>query len=385
MTTPGAPWGPPSPHDEPRPPAAVPGTDERQNWAPPTWTGQSQAYPEPHSGAWPPPSAGPADGQQWSPQGAVLPKVPVTATTYPQFWRAPGIPLWRPILATVLAAVGFFIVSGVVSLIVLIIEAQVSGTGLGELAGGLLKGRYTPGAILGNSLGLALIIPVTFLAAAVVGQRPGFLSSVAGKFRWGWFLRCALIAVPFLIVYLLFTIAVEGIGSLGLEVKPYSWWLLIGLLIVTPFQSAAEEYLLRGVLLRTVGSWFAADRVAFVVGAVVSSVVFTFLHGASDPWLNCFYFAMGMLLSWLAWRTGGLEASIAVHAVNNLLGMSFLPFQDLDTLFNRAAGAGNPVVLVQIVLLALSCLLIALAARRRGLQRTGPGAAPQEAVAAGEA
>lgn len=342
-----APLGP-----EPRPPAPLPGAEERSRWEPPAW-------PPPV-----PPVAVPA-----RPTPSRVPE----QKAYPQLWRAPGIPPWRPLLATLVAAIGFFVVSGVVSVAVLVVEASLTGVATADLALGLAEGRYTPGAIFGNSLGLALVIPVTFLASAVVGQRPGFLSSVSGRFRWRWCGAACLITLPFVLAYLGLSLVLEGgVAALGLEVKAYSWWLLAGLLLVTPFQAAAEEYLLRGVLLRTAGSWFASERVAFMVGAVVSSLLFMLLHGASDPWLNGFYFAMGMLLSWLAWRTGGLEASIAVHTVNNMLGLGLLPFQDLDLLFSRGDGAGSPLVLIQLVLVAAPCVLLARRARTRGIQtRTG--------------
>ena len=298
--------------------------------------------------------------------------LPVTPTRYPQFWRAPGLPAWRPIVAALVGAAMFLVVSTVVTLVAVFVEAYMTGTDLIELINSMAEGSFTPGIVFANSLGLALLVPVAFLLGRIAGQRPGYLSSVVGHFRWRWFWPAVGVALVGIALYTGISVLIDGVDSLGLQVFPYSWWLFLGLMLVTPFQAAAEEYLLRGVLLRTVGSWIPSDRVAFVVAAVVSSGVFMSLHAASDPWLNVFYFTMGMLLAWLTWRTGGLEAAVAVHVANNMIGMAFVPFQDIDALFDRGEGAGSPAVLIQLVFVAAIVVVVELMARRRGIEAAGP-------------
>ena len=51
--------------------------------------------------------------------------------------------------------------------------------------------------------------------------------------------------------------------------------------------------------------------------------LFALAHGAQDAWLFGDRFAFALVASWLAWRTGGLEAPIALHVANNLVSLVF--------------------------------------------------------------
>jgi membrane protease YdiL (CAAX protease family) len=137
-------------------------------------------------------------------------------------------------------------------------------------------------------------------------------------------------------------------GGLELVWNPDSLFLIVVILLTTPFQAAGEEYGVRGLLARSIGSWFSSSRVGLVVATVLTSVVFMLLHGAGDPWLNGYYFGMGVIFSLLVWRTGGLEAAVALHMVNNLVGEITVPFGDLGSMFDRHAGVAGPEILIQV-------------------------------------
>ena len=151
--------------------------------------------------------------------------------------------------------------------------------------------------------------------------------------------------------------------------------MLIAVLLITPFQAAGEEALIRGVLNRGSASLIPGRLLGSVVGGVLSSLVFMLLHGAGDIWLNITYFGMGMLFSYLTWRTGGLEAAVAMHAANNLLALAFLPFQDIDEVLNRASGSSSPTVLLQLVVLSITAAIIVRMARKQSLDRSSAPAA----------
>lgn len=378
----GAPWPPPpgspsagaagqSAQPEPgpgfRPPQGPPGFVPEPGvpgWMPPPSAPMAQ---------WGPPSPAPAQWgppPQWAPPPA-LPMLPVEPREYPSFWRAPGIKPWRPVLAILLGAVGFFLISLVIGAVGLFVEAAVSGSGVFEASKNLAEGAVTPTVFLSNSVSLALLVPLCFLLSRVVGQRGGWLSSVVGRVRWGWLMRC--FAVSFVAVATVIVVgsSIEGWGELGLSVRPGWWWLLIGIIIVTPFQAAGEEYLIRGVLNRGVASLIPGRIVGAIAGGVLSSIVFMFLHGAGDVWLNITYFSMGMLFSYLTWRTGGLEAAIAMHAANNLIALAFLPFQDISSVFDRAAGVGDASSLFQLLFLGAATAVIVHMGRRRDIARAG--------------
>ena len=85
-------------------------------------------------------------------------------------------------------------------------------------------------------------------------------------------------------------------------------------MLTSPIQAVAEEIFFRGYLLQALGSlvprpWF---------GVVVSSVVFALLHGTQNLPLFVDRLAFALLAGLLLWRTGGLEAGIAAHVINNV-------------------------------------------------------------------
>lgn len=316
-----------------------------------------------------------ATSQQWPAPMQLPPKpsrYPEAPTRYPQFWRAPGIKVVIPIVATLLLGLAFVALTTITVLVVLL-ATSASPAAIEAVA----DGQLTPELVLANSVSIALVLPCAFLIVRMVGQRPGFLSSVVGRFRWGFFWRCVAVVAAVFVVHTAISIAVEGVDSLGLQVRSYTWWLLVGLLLVTPFQAAAEEYLLRGFVFRTVASWIRSPIVAAVVGGVINSAIFAGLHGASDLWLNGFYFLVGATTSYLVWRTGGLEGAVALHVVNNMVGMAILPFQDMDAQFDRAAGAAGPEVLLQAAAMLLAAALIVLIAKRTSVATVGPPAAAE--------
>ena len=96
--------------------------------------------------------------------------------------------------------------------------------------------------------------------------------------------------------------------------QPGFWGFLVVIVLTSPLQAVAEEIFFRGYLMQALGSlvrppWF---------GVVVSAVLFALLHGLQNPALFVDRLAFGLLAGLLVWRTGGLEAGIAAHVVNNV-------------------------------------------------------------------
>jgi membrane protease YdiL (CAAX protease family) len=86
-----------------------------------------------------------------------------------------------------------------------------------------------------------------------------------------------------------------------------------------------------------------------------------------------------VVCSILVWKTGGLEAGIALHVVNNLVGEVTIPFGGLDTMFDREAGAAGPEILIQVFFtLLLAAALLVVARRLRIPQSAAPGATQPE-------
>ena len=323
---------------------------------------------------WPPPTAPEGEWLQTAPstpQWYVPPAPEPVERDYPWFWRQPTVAPWRPILAVVLGVVGFFVVSLVFSGIGMAVDAALNPGGFQAVVTELLSGEVSRVMFVANSVSLGFLIPLALLLQLLSRQRPGFLSSVVGRIRWGWMWTCFAVAMTATLGYLVFGVLVDGWDSLGLAVRPGWAWLLVAILVVTPFQSAGEEYLVRGILNRAVAALLPWRVPAMVLGAVVSSWVFMLLHGAGDPWLQIMYFTMGLMFCYLTWRTGGLEAAVALHVANNLVGLGLVPFQEWGGIFDRQAGVASPVALLQLVFLGAAVVAIEWLARRRGVACTG--------------
>jgi membrane protease YdiL (CAAX protease family) len=108
---------------------------------------------------------------------------------------------------------------------------------------------------------------------------------------------------------------------------------------------------------------------ALLAGAV-STTLFALAHGDQDPWLFADRFAFGLTASWLVWRTGGLEAGIAMHVVNNLVAFGFgVAYGQLEESL-LVTEADPKYVLVDLGVLAVSAVVLDRLAWRRRLSRT---------------
>ncbi len=340
------------------------------------------------SGPWPPPQApgtqpaptSPGVPGTWGPPRPVAPsrapRLPVEPRDYMRFWRAPGIPIWKPILAVILGVVGFFVISTAVIIVGFLVEGFRDPAGIEDVMNGLLEGDVTPVLFVANSASLGLMIVLALLLGRLVGQPARYIHSVEGRVRWGWLGRALLVSLVGVAIYVLGSQTLEGWDSLDLRVNDDTWWFLIAVMLVTPFQAAGEEYLVRGVLGRAVASIIPSRGVGLALSALATSTVFMFLHGAGDLWLNIIYFTMGLLFWWITWRTGGLEVAVALHVANNMLALALVPFMDLDGVFDRSAGVGSPWMLVQVVILGAVALWLDRKARRGGVvAHAAPGSA----------
>jgi uncharacterized protein len=187
------------------------------------------------------------------------------------------------------------------------------------------KGTVSWFGLLATNLSLTVLIPLSILVARKLNhQRPGLLSSVAGSLRWrplAWFALAALA----LEVLLLAAVEIGGVDLLGNSsggpAKDAAAVIAVTVLTST-FQAAGEEYFFRGYLLQTVGSMVRNPLVAILI----TTVLFTLAHGIlpwQSPALFLDRFAFGLVAAFLVVRTGGLEASIAAHAANNIVTFVF--------------------------------------------------------------
>ena len=390
----------PSQHEQPGPAAPPPGT----SWPPPQAGSGAPAYPQPGYPAYPPPPASYPTypyGQQpgyGMPPGAGYP-VPPQHTALPAFPHAEPMPYhqmlrtwtyrwWKPALGIVLSLFAGFVLAPLVLMPVLALGVLVqSGSSdfLTKFLDAATLQKITPAALLYLNLVLGSLILITWFMMRVIHRmRPRWLASVVPKLRWRFLFVCMGIAVVALVAQLVVGTLVPGDTS-GDFSKLNSFTtstavLALVVFLTTPLQAAGEEYLFRGYLLQGFGSLFRNRTVAKWVAIVVTATLFAFAHGGQNFPLFFDRFMFGLIAGWLVVRTGGLEAGIALHILNNFLAYAVaLAFGDVtQTLTVSQASWWNiPVTLTQSLLYAG---LVAFAAHRMGLQtRTRPPVEPVHA------
>jgi len=165
--------------------------------------------------------------------------------------------------------------------------------------------------LLASHLALAFMIVAVWAFMRFVHQRRmAWVWSISPGVRWRFFVICLGVSVILIGI-------VTGynwfIGP-GWGPAPGWGWFVGVVLVTTPFQALAEEVVFRGYLMQVFGSihrsaWFPI---------VSTAVVFALFHGVQNPWLFGSRLIFGLVAGVLVWRTGGLEASVAIHVVNNL-------------------------------------------------------------------
>ena len=102
---------------------------------------------------------------------------------------------------------------------------------------------------------------------------------------------------------------------------------LLVVLLLTPLQAAGEEYAFRGYLQQAFGGLFGSR----VLAVGLSALLFALAHGLGQSWpIFVDRLAFGLVAGALVILTGGLEAGIAMHVLNNFLAFGLaLAFSDM--------------------------------------------------------
>ncbi|MET0448047.1 MAG: type II CAAX endopeptidase family protein [Aeromicrobium sp.] len=294
------------------------------------------------------------------------------ATPYHRLAReTPAYAWWKLPVAGLVILVFYLVLSVVLVVVASVYFAASSGpetlTDWLDSAGELDLGQLDFFVI--DMLSLVVLIPAVLLGVLAIGPRPvGYLSSVAGHLRWGWLARTAAISFVIFGVTLGASLVLSEVTdpaevSAPTDVGSHAVVAIVVVLLIVPFQAAAEEYVFRGYLMQLVGSW---SRFA-VIPVIVTTPLFVAGH-LYDVWGLLDVGIFGLTAAILTIRTGGLEAGIAAHTANNVL--LFV----LDALGMLSAtddsGAGPVDLLPTVVSSVLLLVVVEWVARRQGIQRT---------------
>lgn len=255
--------------------------------------------------------------------------------------------LWRPLVGLVL---GGFAALIVLSLVTLTLQPLLGTVLPGDLA-----------SLVTAATGLFLAgVTLTVIVCVLLRLTLGRLVSVTGSFRWRLFGLYALACVPIMALFLIGN--VHGIQRTD--------WILATLVVfaVIPFQVTGEELAFRGAVQQSVSALLPAWRLRLVAAALVSAALFAVVHRPGNAAGLAAFLAFGLVFAAAGYLTGGLEAPLALHLINNLysLGTPTIQVDNTNLLTQNATQItwGNALFTIAVNVLAL--VVVVLISRRKG-------------------
>lgn len=233
--------------------------------------------------------------------------------------------LWfRPLVALAVSALAYVLLGPLLLLATSLVAGVAPPEAVLEPSAGWADPLNPMDQVLGLG-SLALMIPAVLIGTRVAYGRAGPASSVLGRMRWG---------------------------------------------LLAPLQSAGEEHAFRSLPQQALGTWLRHP----VWGILLPVPLFVLGHGydlLGQVGIGIFAVAMGLL----AWKTGGIELPILLHAANNTTLFAIAPMIPGFTEQGEVTVLG---FLVSTVLLLLTAGLRRWFDRREGLAPGEPcrGAAP---------
>lgn len=239
---------------------------------------------------------------------------------------------WKPLLLLLLAGAFFGILTAIVTIVFLPLLLIADPDYPAQVAAGTTEALDTqrPMSVLVSMVSIIVMLPAVLLAMLVMGMRPiGRIWSVAARIRWGLLGRLLGAAVLAIAVMNLVGIGADALliptsdavtVPVGAEFDGRAALLSMLLVVfLVPLQSTAEEVVFRGLFMQVLGAWLKNPWFAILI----PSVGFASLH-IYDVWGLLAVGLLGAVSAWLTWRTGGLEAAIAIHIVNNYIAFGIL-------------------------------------------------------------
>lgn len=345
-------------------------------------TPQNDPDPAAQPAPTPQPAPGAAVPQSWAwakPAQVMVPRVVETEPLeYHRLYRGVAkYQWWKPLVLVLLAGAFYIAFSLLLSLVLMPLIMAFDPEFLMQTANGeSVLDTQRPLSVLYSLLAISSMLPAVILAMLCMGIRPtGRVWSVAGRIRWGLLGRTTLFAIAGVatmnIVGIAATYALDpsSFAVTSEDVLPdfsLNAALLSGIfiLLLVPIQATAEEVVFRGVGMQVFGSWVKSPWLA----VLVPSVLFAMAH-IYDIWGMLAVGLMGLVAAWLAWRTGGLEAAIAIHVINNLVAFGFMASGTSGETAQVAEGGSLGSIIGEVAGLGLFAWLVIRSFKKHGYGR----------------
>jgi membrane protease YdiL (CAAX protease family) len=292
--------------------------------------------------------------------------------TYPLMLRTWTYVWWRPVVGILMLVAGVIVAQfAVLPVVSIAVALDHHGSFNDALQKVLQPDTVTWQSMLYLNLTLAVIVPVTWVVVRVVHRmRPRWLMSVKPGIRWRFFWACFGLSVVAILAQIIVGALLPSdpndLGASANDITSKVIALAVVILLTTPLQAMGEEYGFRGYLMQAFGALTRRPWIA----VVVSAALFALAHGIQNAPLFLDRFAFGLMAGYLVFRTGGLEAGIAMHIWNNLVAFGFaLLIGNIDDSLNvtEISWWNIPLTIIQN---GLYLVLVLLVARRMGISNT---------------
>lgn len=222
---------------------------------------------------------------------------------------------YKPILVFIIG----LIIMLIFQLILMVVFSAIYGeSAMDIITGGGYEVLNTNLGEIFTDLSVIVMIPALYIATKIVRDRP-FSSYASSRGGWNFKLYLKALIIPFIALMVFQGIDVVINGADG--TYHFSILFLIASLILVPLQCTAEEFVYRGLIMQTFGSWFKIPVLAIVLQAIIFSVS----HGYNSLGL-VEVFVSGLIFGFLTWKTNGIEVSSAMHTANNFSISLFIMF-----------------------------------------------------------
>lgn len=201
--------------------------------------------------------------------------------------------------------------------------------------------------IITTAITVILMIPGLYIATRLMYKIP-FSTQIAPirKWTWGIYIKSLVITVA---VYAIIG-GIEILFSGKSIANKFTIVTFLLCLILPIFQGFAEEYLCRGFLMQSLGSWIKIPILAIILQATI----FTGMHSYNQIALIS-VLCTGLIYGFLTWYGQGLEASSAMHAANNIFAFLTVGFGLQESISGDSSAIG---LLINLVLMITPVVIL---------------------------
>ena len=290
-----------------------------------------------------------------------------------QFAALPDQRWFKPILVALLAAV-FYLIAVIGLFVAFLVWAlfALGADGAFHAWSDQLIDMNTVTGVLFGLVNVILMWPAAELATLCIYRRSfSSMISLRGGMRWAQLGRYLLVGAAVWVVCAIVMVAFSD-GAMGNLTSGIVWnsqvlAMLIAIILLVPFQATAEEIVFRGLAMNIIGSWLRHPAWAVFIPVPIFVVGYVYdLPGLIDVGI------FAVIVGTLTIITGGLEAGMAFHIVNNVFafGLGVLAGADLN-----ATSAPTVEVVMSIAAPIVFGIIVVLYHLRRGgsiFRRGGP-------------